>query len=78
MKNSPESTYRQVANFVLLSQEIDEKLLSFSQPHFDAVWPAILVLDSEDEGGTVGLDKHYIPEDLPLIAWRTRLDIRHP
>lgn len=77
-KKSPQPSHRQIANFILFSQEVDEKLLSFSQLHFDAAWPAILVFDPEDEGGTIGLNKHNTPEHPAVSAWKTCLDISYP
>ncbi|MEE5083892.1 hypothetical protein V2J74_03900 [Pseudomonas alliivorans] len=53
LKNSPQPSHSQITDFVLLSQETNEKLLPVGQLRFDAAWPTVLVLDPKDKGSTV-------------------------
>jgi hypothetical protein len=78
LENSPQPSHSQITDFVLLSQEVDEKLLPIGQLRFDAAWSAILVLDPENEGGTIGLNENHLSEHLAVSAWNTRLDISYP
>jgi hypothetical protein len=78
LNNSSQPSHRQTANFVLLSQEVDKKLLSFSQLRFDAAWPAILVVNPKCEGVSIRLNKNHLSEDPALAVCPARFDVSNP
>ncbi|MBD8494649.1 hypothetical protein [Pseudomonas syringae] len=78
LENSPQPSHHQIADFILLSQKVNERPLSIGQLHLDVAWSAILVLDPENEGNTIGFNEHHASEHLAVSAWSTRLDISYP